>query len=137
VSACLAFDLIARWVFAGAYLTDGERQESKVIVVRPVAAWRARPTITDAAEVVGRLLKTVIARRNTFRKHCTISGDVIDGPMVPGASGRVGIIAKQDKATNVVGNVGPSQGWRQILALASEATRDHRAVRECRGRKAH
>jgi hypothetical protein len=23
VSACLAFDLIAQWVFAGAYLTDG------------------------------------------------------------------------------------------------------------------
>jgi hypothetical protein len=42
------------------------------------------------------LLKAVIARRNTFRKHCTISGDVIDGPMVPGASGRVGIVAKRD-----------------------------------------
>ena len=51
-----------------------------MIMVRPVAARRARPTIADAAEVVGCLLKAVIARRNTFRKHCTISGDVIDGP---------------------------------------------------------
>ena len=108
-----------------------------MIMVRPVAARRARPTIADAAEVVGCLLKTVIARRNTLGKHCTISGDVIDGPMVPGASGRVGIVAKQDKATNVVGNIGPSQGRRQILAVASEAARDHHAVRECRGRKAH
>jgi hypothetical protein len=38
VSACLVFDVIAQWVFAGAYLVDGLRQESKVIVVRPVAA---------------------------------------------------------------------------------------------------
>ena len=98
-----------------------------MIVVRPVAPWRARPTIADAAEVVSCLLETVIAWRNTFRKHCTIWEDVIDGPMVPGASGRVGIVAKQDKATNVVGNVGPSQGRRQIFAVVSEAARDHRA----------
>ena len=67
-----------------------------MIVVRPVAPWRARPTIADAAEVVSCLLKTVIARRNTFGKHCAIWEDVIDGPMVPGASGRVGIVAKRD-----------------------------------------
>lgn len=34
------------------YLVDGLRQESKAIVVRPVAARRTRPTITNAAAQV-------------------------------------------------------------------------------------
>src|SRR5262249_60833203 len=93
--------------------------------------------IADAAEVVGCLLETIVARRNTFRKPGAVPRDIIDGPMVPRASRRIGIVAEHDETVSAIGYIGPSQGRRQILAVASEAARDHRAIGECRGPEAH
>ena len=112
-----------------------------MIMVRPVAARRARPTIADAAEVVSCLLKTVIARRNTFRKHCTIWEDVIDGPMVPGASGRVGIVARQsyerywERRSKAKGGdrSWPSQVKRRGIIAPSANAEDVRRIDDCIG----
>jgi hypothetical protein len=92
--ASLTFDFLTRRAPAPAQLVDRESKKPKVIVMRPVAMRRTGPSITDAAEVVACLLETIVAPRNTFGKPGAVPRDVIDGPMVPGACRRIGIVAK-------------------------------------------
>jgi hypothetical protein len=95
-------------------------------------ARRAGTAVTRSAKVVDGLLEALRSGMLgcAFRKPRTIGRNVKGRPMMPGAHRRVGIITKQSQALGLSWYAGPVEGWGKILAIASEALRDRRAVRK-------
>jgi hypothetical protein len=128
--AGLAFDVPACGILAQREVIDREREQPEVIVVRAVAARRARTTITRSVEVVDRLLEAflVCVPAGAFRKPDVLARDVIGRPMMPGARGRVRVVTEKDEASGLRRGAGPLERRGKVFTIASEAPRDRCTV---------
>ena len=89
-------------VFAQRQTIDRERKQPEVIMMRPMAAWRARTAVAEPLEVVDCLLETLPlgVLSGTRFDHRMSGRDVVGRPMMPRARGRIGIIEEDDKTSS-------------------------------------
>jgi hypothetical protein len=97
--ACFSLDLVAGGLGAEREVVDRKSQQTKVITMTSMTAGRAGAAIARPVEIVDRLLQSrraaVVA--GAFGKSCLFSSNVVDGPMVPFAGGRVRIVAEEER----------------------------------------
>jgi hypothetical protein len=107
---------------------DRERKHSEVIMMRSMAARRAGTAVTGPLEVVDGLLETLAfgVPGPTRGERRLPGGDVVGRPMMPGAGGRIGILAKEDKAARPRRRAAPVERRGEVFAIAGEAARDRR-----------
>ena len=107
-------------------MIDRKGQQTKVITMTSVTMGRAGAAIARPVKVVNRLLESrgTAAVAGVFGKSFLFGGDVVDGPMVPFAGGRVRIVAEQDETAGRRRRRFPVKGWGEVLAIAGETARD-------------
>src|SRR5579872_1273307 len=95
----LALDVATVRLGAERQMNDRERQQPKMIMMRPAPSGRARAAIADAMEIVDGLLdwRRDALLTSPFGKPGSIAWNVVSGPMTPNAAGRVRVVAEQSE----------------------------------------
>src|SRR5919197_1431111 len=105
-----------------------ERVEAEEVAMRAVARRRARPPVTRGPEIV-----SALDRRSLVLPEAARGGvDSPGGPVGEGPGGRVRGVEDPGERLPPLGQVGPLEGRRDVLALARGALGDLPAVVEGR-----
>ena len=123
---CFSLDFAAGGLSAERQVVDRKGQQTKVITMPSMTPGRAGAAVTQPAKVVDGLLESrrAAVMASTFGKPCLLSINVINGPMVPFAGGRVRIVAEQDETAGRRRRRFPVKGWGEVLAIAGVTARD-------------
>ena len=98
-----------------------ERHESESIMMRSMPMRRTRAAIANPAKVVHCLphRPTLGQCGKIFAQPLGLDRNVVRGPMMPGASRCIRVVAEQSQASTIVRDIGPDQRRGTILAFTS------------------
>jgi hypothetical protein len=97
-----------------------QRQQPKIVTVRPVAAGRARAAIADAMEVVDGLShRRCASLTGAFGERGLAARNVIDCPVTPNAARRIRVIAGAPTHSSGGERSSPSQVKRRGIGAPS------------------
>src|SRR5262249_10691073 len=130
VLARLALDLTTGRRAAERQTIDREREQPKMIMMRPMAARWAWAAVAGPLKIIDGLLKPALfgIACSALGKRCQGRRDVIGCPVMPGVARCVRIIAEKDEAAGAGGRIAPAQGRGQVVTITGEASRDCCAI---------
>jgi hypothetical protein len=93
-------------------VVDRQDQQTKMIAVSSVTTGRAGAAVAHPVEVVDLLLEShsATAGAGALGKSCLHSINVVNGPMVPCACGRIRVVTEEDELAVIAGAACPSKG---------------------------
>lgn len=128
--ARLSLDVAARGMRGRRQTIGREREQTEMIMMRPIAARRLWTPLRRPAEIIDRLPQAFPAAEpaRAFGERRAAGGKVVSGPMAPSSSRSVGIVAQKDETAGSRRRAAPMKRRRHVFAVTGERPGDWVAI---------